>query len=192
MNSILADEMGLGKTVMSIAMLDDIIKKSGVRGPFMVIAPLSTLANWQREINNWTDVCPITFHGVQTARDVIKKYEIFYDPPREKVPKVQVLLTTMETVYKEIGLIRAIHWHFVIIDEAHRLKNLKSKHYQMMNSLQMEHILLLTGTPIQNNIDEIFALLHFIAPRTSPRSRSSEASTTTERRQRISATSRTP
>jgi SNF2 family DNA or RNA helicase len=88
------------------------------------------------------------------GRDVIKQYELFLEHPRETVPKVQVLLTDMETFAKEIELIRSIHWHFVIIDEAHRLKNLQAKIYGMMYSLQMEHILLMTGAPIQNNVED--------------------------------------
>ena len=167
-NTILADEMGLGKTVMCIALINDIIHRYGVMGPFLVVAPLGTLPNWEREFANWTDINCVLFHGSKQERNVIKKYEIFYDPPHETATKCQVLLTNIETVNKELDLIQSINWHFVIIDEAHRLKNMQSKIYRYMYSLRMEHILLMTGTPIQNNIDEIFALLHFIAPNQFP------------------------
>lgn len=167
-NTILADEMGLGKTVMCIALLNDIVRKYGVPGPFLVVAPLGTLPNWKREFENWTDINCVMFHGSRQERSVIKRFEIFYDPPHQNVTKCQVILTNVETVNKELELIQSINWHFVIIDEAHRLKNMHSKIYRYMYSLRMEHILLMTGTPIQNNIDEIFALLHFIAPNQFP------------------------
>lgn len=167
-NTILADEMGLGKTVMCIALLNEIVTKYGIPGPFLVVAPLGTLPNWEREIENWTDINCVMFHGSRSERSVIKKYEIFYDHPHEKVTKCQILLTNVETVNKELELIQSIRWHFVIIDEAHRLKNMHSKIYRYMYSLTMDHILLMTGTPIQNNIDEIFALLHFIEPSKFP------------------------
>jgi len=163
-NAILADEMGLGKTVMCIAMIQDIIANYGISGPFLIVAPLGTLPNWHREFSNWSDIETIVFHGSQPARDLIVKHELFFKPPFENTPKFQVLLTNIETVQKSIELIQSIKWHFVIIDEAHKLKNINSKIYKMMFSLQMEHVLLMTGTPIQNNIDEIYALLHFIAP----------------------------
>ena len=163
-NAILADEMGLGKTVMCIALLNDIVQNCGVDGPFLIVAPLSTLPNWIREFKNWSNIDTILFHGSQQDRELIAEYELFYKPPRQNIPKFQVLLTNIETVQKSIDLIQSIKWHFVIIDEAHKLKNLQSKIYQMMFSLQMEHVLLMTGTPIQNNTDEIFALMHFIAP----------------------------
>ena len=163
-NSILADEMGLGKTVMCISLLHDIVTKCDVPGPFLIVAPLGTLPNWQREFENWTDIQPVILHGSKPGRDVLTKYELFYDSPHETVPKVQVVVTNVETVTKELEVIQSINWHFVIIDEAHRLKNIKAKIYGMLYSLNMDHILLMTGTPIQNNLDEIFALLHFIAP----------------------------
>ncbi|KAH0785640.1 Type III restriction enzyme, res subunit family protein [Histomonas meleagridis] len=163
-NTILADEMGLGKTIQCISLLHDITTRCGVYGPFLVVAPLGTLPNWQREFENWTDIRPILFHGSKPTRDIIKKYELFYSEPHQNETKFQVLLTNIETVMKEVDIIQAINWHFVIIDEAHRLKNIHSKIYRILYSLNMEHILLMTGTPIQNNIDEIFALLHFIAP----------------------------
>ncbi|OHT14491.1 Type III restriction enzyme, res subunit family protein [Tritrichomonas foetus] len=165
-NSILADEMGLGKTVMCIALLNEIVTKLGIRGPFLVIAPLSTLPNWEREISNWTNLDCILFHGSPASKEVIKKYEIFYDPPNQFATKCQIILTNVETVNFEFQFISSIHWHFVIIDEAHRLKNINSKFYQNMFCLRIDHKLLMTGTPIQNNLEEIFALLHFIEPNT--------------------------
>jgi hypothetical protein len=131
-NSILADEMGLGKTVMCIALLQDIVTNCGVTGPFLIVAPLGTLPNWKREFENWTDINTVVLHGARPGREVIKRYEIFYSRPHETIPKVQVLLTNVETVTKEIELIRSIRWHFVIIDEAHRLKNLRAKIYSTM------------------------------------------------------------
>ncbi|EAY22527.1 Type III restriction enzyme, res subunit family protein [Trichomonas vaginalis G3] len=163
-NAILADEMGLGKTVMCISLLLDICQNCGVDGPFLIVAPLGTLPNWIREFESWSNIDTILFHGSQQDRDLIAEYELFYKPPRQNIPKFQVLLTNIETVLKSQEVIQKIQWNLVIIDEAHRLKNLNSKIYSVMFSLQMDHVLLMTGTPIQNNIDEIFALMHFIAP----------------------------
>lgn len=167
-NAILADEMGLGKTVMCISLLLDICQNCGVDGPFLIVAPLGTLRNWIREFENWSNIDTILFHGSQQDRDLIAEYELFYKPPRQNIPKFQVLLTNIETVLKSQEIIQKIQWNLVIIDEAHRLKNLNSKIYSVMFSLQMDHVLLMTGTPIQNNVDEIFALMHFIAPHKFP------------------------
>lgn len=76
-NCILADEMGLGKTIQSITFLYEIFNM-GIRGPFLIIAPLSTITNWEREFRTWTHMNVIVYHGSQISRQMILQYEMFY------------------------------------------------------------------------------------------------------------------
>ncbi|KAG9331034.1 hypothetical protein JZ751_020417 [Albula glossodonta] len=125
-NCILADEMGLGKTIQSISLLSEVFS-AGVQGPFLVIAPLSTITNWEREFAGWTHMNAIM---------------VLSDCPE----------------------LREIAWRCVIIDEAHRLKNRNCKLLDSLKMLDLEHKVLLTGTPLQNTVEELFSLLHFLEP----------------------------
>ncbi|KAK4536923.1 hypothetical protein CDCA_CDCA10G2948 [Cyanidium caldarium] len=165
-SSILADEMGLGKTIQTVSLLYHLWRNEGVRGPFLVVAPLSTLGHWKREFETWTDMNVIVFHGNAQAREVILQYEWTYPGCSRKSPfyKWQTLITTYETVLQEGNRLRSIDWAAVVVDEAHRLKNRQSKLADELSSLRSDHRLLLTGTPLQNNALELFALLHFLEP----------------------------
>ena len=168
-NCILADEMGLGKTVQSITFLESVYRL-GIKGPFLIIAPLSTILNWQREFEGWTDQNCIVYHGSQTSRNMIQQYEMFHKDPKTKHPnrkkfKFTALVTTYEVLLADcLDLFREIDWRVCIIDEAHRLKNKKCKLMDGLNMLSLEHVVLLTGTPLQNNVDELFSLLNFLDP----------------------------
>lgn len=166
---IIADEMGLGKTVQSVSFLDLIYNRFNVRGPFLVIAPLSTLPHWQREFEAWTDLRVLLYHGTEAARDVMFEYEFFYKDPKtdQIIPglcKFDVILTTYEMTLSGQHHLRNIIWRVGIFDEAHRLKNKASKAAEVLQTFQIEHKVLLTGTPIQNSLDELFALLNFLQP----------------------------
>jgi hypothetical protein len=166
---IIADEMGLGKTVQSVSFLDLIYNRFNVRGPFLVIAPLSTLPHWQREFEAWTDLRVLLYHGTEAARDVMFEYEFFYKDPKtdQIIPglcKFDVILTTYEMTLSGQHHLRNIIWRVGIFDEAHRLKNKVSKAAEVLQTFQIEHKVLLTGTPIQNSLDELFALLNFLQP----------------------------
>ncbi|XP_015793545.1 chromodomain-helicase-DNA-binding protein 7 isoform X2 [Tetranychus urticae] len=166
-NCILADEMGLGKTIQSISFIQEMFKY-GVTGPFLVIAPLSTIGNWQREFETWTDLNVITYHGSSASRNMLQEYEMYYKKENgerhEGFYKFQVMITTFEIVLTDCLELREIHWRACIIDEAHRLKNRNCKLLEGLRLLNMEHRVLLTGTPLQNNVEELFSLLNFLEP----------------------------
>ncbi|XP_038070305.1 chromodomain-helicase-DNA-binding protein 8-like isoform X2 [Patiria miniata] len=166
-NCILADEMGLGKTIQALAFIRE-VQKFGIQGPFLVIAPLSTIANWQREFETWTDINAVVYHGSAQSRHMIAEYEMYYkDSKGRRIPNVykfKVLITTYEIVLADCQELSEIEWRVVVIDEAHRLKNRNCKLLEGLKFLDMEHRVLLTGTPLQNNIDELFSLLNFLEP----------------------------
>merc|ERR1711953_577354 len=166
-NCILADEMGLGKTIQSLAFLDGIFQY-GIRGPFLVIAPLSTIPNWQREFELWSEMNVIVYHGSQTSRNMLAEYEMYYKDDKGQrlndVFKFHVLITTYECVIQDILELCEIKWRACVIDEAHRLKNNKCKLLEGLQLLSLESRLLLSGTPLQNNIQELYSLLSFLEP----------------------------
>ncbi|CAG0886234.1 unnamed protein product [Cyprideis torosa] len=166
-NCILADEMGLGKTIQSIAYLQG-VHNYGVTGPYLVVAPLSTIPNWQREFETWTDLNVIVYHGNAASRNMIQEYEMHYkDEKGEKIPsiyKFEALITTFEVVISDCLELREISWKSIVVDEAHRLKNKNCKLLEGLKLLNADHRVLLSGTPLQNNINELFSLLHFLEP----------------------------
>jgi chromodomain-helicase-DNA-binding protein 7 len=167
-NSILADEMGLGKTVQIVATLNDIALRYGITGPFLVLSPLSTLPHWRSEFDHWTNLNAVVYHGSPAARDIIYEYEFPVIGERgSKVPKrvaFDVLITNYETFVTDFAKIQDIEWRYLVLDEGHRLKNHSGKCYQLLQQLRCEHCTLLTGTPIQNNVEELWSLLHFLHP----------------------------
>ncbi|KAI8622186.1 SNF2 family N-terminal domain-containing protein [Chytriomyces sp. MP71] len=167
-NSILADEMGLGKTVQSSVFLDYLYTRCNVKGPFLVIAPLSTIGNWERELNRWSDMNVVVYHGREAARNLIVETEFYYrDNNHAVVPniyKFDVVLTTYEMAMSGISQLKPIKWRCCVLDEAHRLKNKASKISEVLKQYHMEHRVLLTGTPLQNSLDELWALLNFLEP----------------------------
>ncbi|KAI8897954.1 SNF2 family N-terminal domain-containing protein [Globomyces pollinis-pini] len=167
-SSILADEMGLGKTVQSTAFLYELLRTENVRGPFLVVVPLSTMGNWEREMKGWTDMNVIVYHGNQNCRNLIVETEFYYrDSAGVMIPelyKFDVLLTTYEMAMSGAAQLRPIRWRCAVLDEAHRLKNKTSKITEALKLYSMEHRVLLTGTPLQNSLDELWALLNFLDP----------------------------
>ena len=167
-NSILADEMGLGKTVQIVTTLVDISKSSGIRGPYLVIAPLSTLHHWQHEFENWSDLNAIVYHGNPLGKEVIQRYEmtLFKEDglPDESRMKCEVVITNYETIMSDYDVFKRIQWRYLVLDEGHRLKNHQGKCYKMLQAISFKHCTLLTGTPIQNNVEELWSLLHFLHP----------------------------
>lgn len=165
---IIADEMGLGKTVQSVAFLDLLYKKFSVRGPFLIVCPLSTLPHWQREFEAWTDLNVIVYHGSKASRDVMFEYEFFFknihDQPIAGFTKFDVMITTYEMAMAGIEQLLSVTWRVGVFDEAHRLKNRASKAADVLKGLEVEHKILLSGTPIQNSILELWSLLNFLQP----------------------------
>ncbi|KAK2398961.1 protein CHROMATIN REMODELING [Trifolium repens] len=160
---ILADEMGLGKTIQTIAFLASLFKENV--SPHLVVAPLSTLRNWEREFATWApDMNVIMYVGSSKARSIISEYE-FYFPEKNKKNKsikFDVLLTSYEMINFDAAALNPIKWECMIVDEGHRLKNKDSKLFSSLKQFSSKHRVLLTGTPLQNNLDELFMLMHFL------------------------------
>ncbi|XP_051865740.1 chromodomain-helicase-DNA-binding protein 8-like isoform X1 [Pristis pectinata] len=170
-NCILADEMGLGKTIQSITFLEEVYS-AGIQGPFLVIAPLSTITNWEREFSTWTDMNAIVYHGSLVSRQMIQQYEMYFrDSKGHFIPgayRFDALITTFEMILSDCPELREIAWRCVIIDEAHRLKNRNCKLLEGLKLMELEHKVLLTGTPLQNTVEELFSLLNFLEPSQFP------------------------
>ena len=158
LNGILADEMGLGKTIQTIALITYLMDVKKVNGPYLIIVPLSTLANWVNEFNKWAPaVSTIVFKGNPQVRKTLG-FTL-------KNGKFNVLLTTYEYIIKDKALLAKIKWRYMIIDEGHRMKNHHCKLTQVLNTYYVApHRLLLTGTPLQNKLPELWALLNFLLP----------------------------
>ncbi|VDD75410.1 unnamed protein product [Mesocestoides corti] len=176
-DTILADEMGLGKTIQTIAFLYSLYKDGHSRGPFLVAAPLSTIINWEREFEFWApDFYVVTYVGDKDSRTVIREHEFTFDEGGvrggTRVVKMRsgaqvrfhVLLTSYELISIDQALLSSIDWEVLVVDEAHRLKNNQSKFFRMLTTYKIAYKLLLTGTPLQNNLEELFHLLHFMSP----------------------------
>jgi len=173
-NTILADEMGLGKTIQTIVFLYSLFKEGHCKGPFLVSAPLSTIINWEREFETWApDFYCVTYVGDKDSRMVIREHELSFDENacrggarvskmRSTNIKFHVLLTSYELVCIDNACLGSIEWACLVVDEAHRLKNNQSKFFRLLNGYKINYKLLLTGTPLQNNLEELFHLLNFL------------------------------
>ncbi|KAL9621972.1 MAG: hypothetical protein Q9160_003634 [Pyrenula sp. 1 TL-2023] len=163
-NIVLADEMGLGKTIQTIAFINWLRHARDQQGPFLVVVPLSTMPAWCETFDLWTpDINYVVYNGNQTARSIIKDYELLVDGnPRR--PRFHVLLTTYEYVLQDANFLSQIKWQFMAVDEAHRLKNRESQLYDKLKELRAPSRLLITGTPVQNNLGELSALFDFLNP----------------------------
>ena len=161
LNGILADQMGLGKTVQTIAFLCH-MRSKGILGPFMVIGPLSTLPNWVAEFEKWAPDFPVVlYHGSKQERAEIRKHRMGTKNIDEKFP---VIVTSYEITIADIKFLAKYSWKYVIVDEGHRLKNMNCRLIRELRTLQAENKLLLTGTPLQNNLGELWSLLNFLLP----------------------------
>lgn len=162
-NVILADEMGLGKTVQTISFLGWLMYARSIFGPFLVVVPLSTIAAWVREFARWVpDMNVVCYTGDAKSREVIRKYELFSS--EKSMEKFHVLLTTPELVMQDEEFLTNIRWTMIAVDEAHRLKNETSSLHKTLSSFRSANRLLITGTPLQNSVRELWALLHFLNP----------------------------
>ncbi|CAN1280968.1 ISWI chromatin-remodeling complex ATPase CHR17 [Linum perenne] len=157
-NGILADEMGLGKTLQTISLLGYLHEFRGIPGPHMVVAPKSTLGNWMNEIRRFCPVLrPIKFLGNPEERRHIREDLLV-------AGKFDVCVTSFEMAIKEKSALRRFSWRYIIIDEAHRIKNENSLLSKTMRLFTTNYRLLITGTPLQNNLHELWALLNFLLP----------------------------
>ncbi|KAI1186288.1 hypothetical protein F5B17DRAFT_404526 [Nemania serpens] len=157
-NGILADEMGLGKTIQTIALLAHLACHHEVWGPHLVIVPTSVMLNWEMEFKKW---CP----GFKVLS--------YYGSIEERRRKRQgwktddmwnVCITSYQIVLQDQQVFKRRQWHYMILDEAHNIKNFKSKRWQTLLGFNTQARLLLTGTPLQNNLTELWSLLFFLMP----------------------------
>ncbi|XP_033112932.1 chromatin-remodeling ATPase INO80-like [Anneissia japonica] len=163
-NGILADEMGLGKTVQSIAFLTHLAETQGIWGPFLIIAPASTLHNWQQECAKFAPrLKALPYWGNQHDRRVLRKFwsqKQFHTEDSE----FHILITSYQLVVQDVKYFQRIKWQYMILDEAQAIKSSSSVRWKILLAFNCRNRLLLTGTPIQNSMAEFWALLHFIMP----------------------------
>lgn len=158
LSGILADEMGLGKTLQTISFLGYLRYIKNTNGPHLVVVPKSTLNNWAREFAHWTpEVHVLLLQGDKEERhNLIENRLLKCD--------FDVVISSYEIVIKEKSSFRKFDWKYIVIDEAHRIKNEDSLLSQIVRMFHSNNRLLITGTPLQNNLHELWALLNFLLP----------------------------
>lgn len=172
-NVILADEMGLGKTISASAFLSSLCFEFKARLPCLVLVPLSTMPNWMSEFSLWApNLNVVEYHGCARARALMRQFEWHATDTRSNKKtasyKFNVLLTTYEMVLADSAHLRGVPWEVLVVDEGHRLKNSSSKLFSLLNTFSFQHRVLLTGTPLQNNLGEMYNLLNFLQPASFP------------------------
>lgn len=162
-HGILADEMGLGKTLQTISLLVYLREARGMKGPHLVVVPKSVVGNWIAEFKKWTAgaIHAVKMGGKREERERFIKQDL---PLVDGKYQFDVVVTSYEGLLKEKNKLSKVPWKYLIIDEAHRIKNEKSSLSMAVRTMNVEHRLLITGTPLQNNLRELYALLNFIMP----------------------------
>nr|KYP52000.1 DNA helicase INO80 complex isogeny 1 [Cajanus cajan] len=164
LNGILADEMGLGKTIQAMAFLAHLAEEKNIWGPFLVVAPASVLNNWNEELERF---CPelkrLPYWGGLSERTVLRKSINPKDLYRREA-KFHILITSYQLLVSDEKYFRRVKWQYMVLDEAQAIKSATSIRWKTLLSFNCRNRLLLTGTPIQNNMAELWALLHFIMP----------------------------
>ncbi|KAI6189549.1 hypothetical protein M3Y97_00020500 [Aphelenchoides bicaudatus] len=158
MNGILADEMGLGKTIQTIGLLAHLAVEKSIWGPHLIVVPTSVILNWEMEFKKW---CPslkiLTYFGSAKERMAKRKgwkKKGFFD----------VCITSYKLFTQDVRCFKQKQWQYLILDEAQHIKNFESQRWRSLINLRTRRRLLLTGTPLQNNLMELWSLLHFLMP----------------------------
>ncbi|KAL7592715.1 hypothetical protein Lser_V15G33809 [Lactuca serriola] len=158
LNGILADEMGLGKTIQTISLIAYLMENKGVSGPHLIVAPKAVLPNWINEFSTWApSIGAFLYDGRLDERKAM----------REELSegKFNVLITHYDLIMRDKAFLKKIPWFYMVVDEGHRLKNAESVLAKtLVSGYQIRRRLLLTGTPIQNSLQELWALLNFLLP----------------------------
>ena len=158
-----------------VSFLEHIRQWEGIRGPFLVVVPLSTLSHWRKEVETWTNMNVLIYHDSDPtsrgsdARRVMREEEWYFKKNKDNSPltstwylKFNVMVTTYEVVSQDIEFLQNIKWHVMVIDEGHRIKNKDGLLFDRLTALETDRRFLLTGTPIQNNTKELWTLLNFL------------------------------
>ncbi|MCJ1245859.1 swr1 complex component [Trapelia coarctata] len=157
-NGILADEMGLGKTIQTISLLAHLAVEHGTWGPHLIVVPTSVMLNWEMEFKKFLPGFKIlTYYGTQDERRLKRKGWLDND-------KWNVVITSYQLVLQDQGMFKRRGWHYLVLDEAHNIKNFRSQRWQTLLNFKTHARLLLTGTPLQNNLTELWSLLFFLMP----------------------------
>jgi len=176
---ILADEMGLGKTVQIVSLIEHLHRVEKIDKPYLIVVPLSTLEHWRREFAGWTDLRVNIYHDTKREwRDVMREYEWYFPdrPHTAEFLRFNVLVTTYDTLIADFDVLQDIPFRTAIVDEAHRLRNKHGKLLECMQDLSrlatsvhgFQLKVLITGTPLQNNVKELWVLLNYIEPQRFP------------------------
>uniref|UniRef100_A0A183A7A7 Chromatin-remodeling ATPase INO80 n=1 Tax=Echinostoma caproni TaxID=27848 RepID=A0A183A7A7_9TREM len=191
-NGILADEMGLGKTIQTIAFLGYLAETYKLWGPFLIVSPASTLHNWTQEFARFLPSFRIVpYWGSPAERKVLRRFWFSarqagsslntsgsHDPDDDgpssdwvthgqlgtREAEMHVVITSYQVVLQDAKFINKTAWSYIVLDEAHAIKSTSSLRWRILLSFKCRNRLLLTGTPIQNTMQELWALLHFIMP----------------------------
>ncbi|XP_076893172.1 chromatin-remodeling ATPase INO80-like [Bidens hawaiensis] len=164
LNGILADEMGLGKTIQAMAFLAHLAEEKNIWGPFLVVAPASVLSNWVDEISRFCpDLKALPYWGGIQERTVLRK-NINPKHLYRREAGFHILVTSYQLLVSDEKYFRRVKWQYMVLDEAQAIKSSSSIRWKTLLSFNCRNRLLLTGTPIQNNMAELWALLHFIMP----------------------------
>ncbi|KAF3775292.1 putative ATP-dependent DNA helicase [Nymphaea thermarum] len=159
LNGILADEMGLGKTIQTIALLAYLMENKGVSGPHLIVAPKAVLSNWVNEFATWApSILAVLYDGRAVERKVLRE-------EYSGEGKFNVMITHYDLIMRDKSFLKKIHWYYMIVDEGHRLKNHDcALSRTLVTGYHIKRRLLLTGTPIQNSLQELWSLLNFLLP----------------------------
>jgi SNF2 family DNA or RNA helicase len=162
LSGILADEMGLGKTIQIIALIAQ-LRSSGTTGPFLIAGPLSVLTNWIHEFQKWLPTCPVVlYHGSKQERQQIRQSRMLLKSAKSLA--FPIVITSFEICMIDRRFLEKYQWQYIILDEGHRIKNRNCKLVRELKQIPSISRLLLTGTPIQNTLEELWSLLNFVNP----------------------------
>ncbi|EAY09671.1 SNF2 family N-terminal domain containing protein [Trichomonas vaginalis G3] len=166
--SILADEMGLGKTIQVLSFLTYLNRYTDWHGPFVIAVRTNTFKQWCEEIEKWTDLSFIPYSSGPAQRKIIREFQFpFLDDNGSPIPNTfsfNILLVSYDVFLKDSEFLDQINWQVLVVDEGHRIKNSEGKKNNAMKKLNVKHRILLTGTPVQNTLQELWTLLNFISP----------------------------
>lgn len=154
-NGILADDMGLGKTVQAISFLGYLAETEDIWGPFLVVTPASTLHNWENEFSKFVPA----FDTMIYYGNIAERADL-----RKQIKKTHVIITSYQVAVTDENILKKIRWQYMILDEAQAIKSISSQRWKTLLNFKARNRCLLTGTPIQNNMQELWSLLHFIMP----------------------------